>query len=49
VEKIQKKHGKNVEPSVGIIDAQSVKNTFVCCEDKGFDAGKKITGSSVIS
>jgi putative transposase len=44
VEKIRKKHGKNEEPSVGIIDAQSVKNTLVSSEDKGFDAGKKIKG-----
>lgn len=36
--------GKNEEPSVGIIDAQSVKNTLVSCENKGFDAGKKIKG-----
>jgi putative transposase len=44
VEKIRKQHGKQEEPSVGIIDAQSVKNTLVSCEDKGFDAGKKIKG-----
>lgn len=44
VEKIRKQHGKNVEPSVGIIDAQSVKNTLVSSEDKGFDAGKKVKG-----
>ncbi len=28
----------------GRIDAQSVKNTLVSCENKGFDAGKKIKG-----
>lgn len=44
VEKIRKKHGKNEEPSVGIIDAQSVKSTLVSSQDKGFDAGKKIKG-----
>jgi putative transposase len=44
VEKIRKANGKQEEPSVGIIDAQSVKNTLVSCEDKGFDAGKKIKG-----
>ena len=44
VEKIRKKHGKKEDPSVGIIDAQSVKNTLVSSEDKGFDAGKKIKG-----
>lgn len=44
VEKIRKQKGKNEEPTVGIIDAQSVKNTLVSSEDKGFDAGKKIKG-----
>jgi len=44
VEKIRKQHNKNEEPSVGIIDAQSVKNTLVSSQDKGFDAGKKIKG-----
>ena len=44
VEKIRKQHNKNEEPTVGIIDAQSVKSTLVSSEDKGFDAGKKIKG-----
>lgn len=44
VQEMRMKAGKNIEPSVGIIDAQSVKNTLVSCEDKGFDAGKKIKG-----
>ena len=44
VEKIRKKQGKNEEPSVGIIDAQSIKSTLVSSEDKGFDAGKKVKG-----
>lgn len=44
VEKTRVIAGKNEEPSVGIIDAQSVKNTLVSSEDKGFDAGKKIKG-----
>jgi len=44
VEKIRRQHNKNEEPSVGIIDAQSVKNTLVSSQDKGFDAGKKIKG-----
>lgn len=44
VETIRKQNGKNEEPSVGIIDAQSVKSTLVSSEDKGFDAGKKIKG-----
>ena len=44
VMKIRKRSGKHEEPSVGIIDAQSVKNTLVSSEDKGFDAGKRIKG-----
>jgi putative transposase len=44
VEKIRLKHGKKEQPTVGIIDAQSVKSTLVSSEDKGFDAGKKIKG-----
>jgi putative transposase len=44
VEQPRKANGKKEEPSVGIIDAQSVKNTLVSCEDKGFDAGKRIKG-----
>ena len=44
VEKVRVANGKNEEPTAGIIDAQSVKNTLVSSEDKGFDAGKKIKG-----
>lgn len=44
VMKIRVLVGKNEDPSVGIIDAQSVKNTLVSSESKGFDAGKKIKG-----
>jgi putative transposase len=44
VEKVRLVNGKNEEPTAGIIDTQSVKNTLVSCEDKGFDAGKKIKG-----
>jgi putative transposase len=44
VEKVRVMHGKKEEPTVGIIDAQSVKSTLVSSEDKGFDAGKKIKG-----
>lgn len=44
VEKLRVRYGKNEEPSVGIIDAQSVKNTLVSSEDKGFDAGKRVKG-----
>ena len=44
VEKIRVKQGKKEEPTVGIIDAQSVKSTLVSIKDKGFDAGKKVKG-----
>lgn len=44
VEKIRKQRNKKEEPSVGIIDAQSVKSTLVSSQDKGFDAGKKVKG-----
>ena len=44
VEKIRIQHNKKEEPSVGIIDAQSVKSTLVSSQDKGFDAGKKVKG-----
>ncbi len=44
VEKVRVMQGKQEEPTVGIIDAQSVKSTLVSSEDKGFDAGKKIKG-----
>jgi putative transposase len=44
VAKVRVMQGKEEEPTVGIIDAQSVKNTLVSSEDKGFDAGKKIKG-----
>ena len=40
VEKVRVLLGKNEEPTVGIIDARSVKNTLVSSEDKGFDAEK---------
>lgn len=44
VEKTRVRKGRKEEPTVGIIDAQSVKNTLVSSENKGFDAGKKIKG-----
>lgn len=44
VENTRKTEGKNEEPTIGIIDAQSVNNTLVSGESRGFDAGKKIKG-----
>ena len=44
VEKSRVGHGKQELPTVGIIDAQSVKSTLVSSEDKGFVAGKTIKG-----
>lgn len=44
VERSRKAQGKQEEPTVGIIDAQSVKNTLVSSEDRGFDMGKKVKG-----
>jgi transposase len=35
--------GRKESTSFCIIDAQSVKNTS-CCEQKGYDAGKKVSG-----
>lgn len=36
-------HGRHAEPTLGVVDSQSVKSTEVG-GDKGFDAGKKIKG-----
>jgi putative transposase len=44
VERERKTRGKSEEPTVGIMDAQSVKNTLVSCENRGFDMGKKVKG-----
>jgi len=44
VEQTRLKHGKKEQPTVGIIDAQSVKSTLVSSENKGFDAGKRVKG-----
>lgn len=44
VEETRLKYGRKEQPTVGIIDAQSVKSTLVSSQDKGYDAGKKIKG-----
>ena len=44
VEKTRLESGRKAQPTVGIIDAQSVKSTLVSSESKGFDAGKKVKG-----
>lgn len=41
---LRQKSGRKPTPSAGIIDAQSVKNTLVNCESRGFDAGKRVKG-----
>ena len=43
-DKCRLRKGKKEQPTVGIINAQSVKNTLVGSESKGFDAGKRIKG-----
>ena len=44
VETIRVQAGRKEEPTICIIDSQSVKTTDVSCADTGFDAGKKIKG-----
>lgn len=40
----RKLHKKKIDPSVGIIDSQSVKTAHTCGQEVGYDAGKKIKG-----
>jgi putative transposase len=44
VHKVRLKKGKNPNPSIGIIDSQSVKTINVCQGNIGYDGGKKIKG-----
>ena len=41
---VRKKNNKEVSPSLGIIDSQSIKNSEWGIPDKGFDGNKKIKG-----
>ena len=41
---VREKLGKNISPSVGIIDSQSIKSGSYGGESRGFDGNKKING-----
>ena len=38
------KSGRKEEPSVGIVDSQTIKCSNICLEETGYDGGKKIKG-----